>query len=89
VNAQIVRETSIVVWTKAVVQNETLVCSGAVEPLQKDETQTCPRTYEATAQSSPFYVAEPEKFTLLLDHAVTAGRICEQQSQHVMSYSYG
>lgn len=48
-----------------------------------------PRTYEATAQLSPFYVAEPEKFTLLLDHAVTVGRICEQQSQNVMSHSYG
>jgi hypothetical protein len=85
VNAQLIRETSIVVWTKAIVQNETLVCSGVEEEggglPTPQHNYTCPRTYEATSTKVPFYIAQPERFTLLLDHAVTAGRICEQRQK--------
>lgn len=85
VNAQLVRETSIVVWTKAVVQNETLVCDGTVP--DENGRWTCPRTYRPAAAGAaapasstrprPFYVAQPEAFTVLLDHAVAASSICE------------
>jgi hypothetical protein len=84
VNAQLIRETSIVIWTKAIIQNETLVCSGAEEwrgMLPQNNNHTCPRTYEVESATAPFYITQPENFTLLLDHAVTAGRICEKRQQ--------
>jgi len=84
VDAAIVRETSLIVLTRAVIQNETLVCDGSIE----SGSTTCPTTYKNQEQRHPrrpFYIAQTEAFTVLLEHAVTS-RICDlhdyQNDQH-------
>ena len=74
VNAEIVRETSLIIWTRASIYNQSLVCDDSIE----SRSMACPNTYENQEPSSqPFYIAQSEAFTILLDHAVTASRICE------------
>eukprot|EP00980_Cylindrotheca_fusiformis_P025224 scaffold13293_cov120-Cylindrotheca_fusiformis.AAC.8 len=77
VNAQVIQESSIVVWTRASTKNETLICGSGEEMI-------CPRTYQSTSDSSvddTFYIAESEAFTILLEHAATASHICETKEQ--------
>lgn len=78
VNAQLIRESSIVVWTRASTQKQSLVCDGTND-------MTCPRTYQAQNDTNggPFYIAQSEAFTVLLEHAATASHICE--SSHTLS----
>jgi len=73
INAQMVTEKSMVVLTRASTAQQTLVCG----PLN----MTCPRTYEtAGGDNHKFYIAQSEAFTVLLDHAVTASKICREHS---------
>jgi len=75
VNAEVVRETSLIVWTRATTYNQTLVCDG----LSESESTTCPRTYKNQDSSPhrPFYIAQSEAYTVLIEHSVTASKICE------------
>jgi hypothetical protein len=82
VNAQVLRETSVVVWTRATTYNQSLICDGSM-----DKGITCPRTYQNNQHDdgsipSPFYIAQSEAFTILLEHAVTASKICEHNPDH-------
>jgi membrane glycosyltransferase len=66
VNAQVIQESSIVVWTRASTKNESLICGSG-------EEMTCPRTYQSSDSSDDtFYIAESEAFTVLFEHAATA-----------------
>ena len=80
VNAQLMRESSMVVWTRASTKNQSLICDGTQE-------NTCPQTYESHGNQEPFYIAQSEAFTMLLEHAATASHICETKSQHYSHYS--
>jgi hypothetical protein len=82
INAQIITETSLVVISRAKSTNQTLVCG---DDLDVRSVTTCPHTYESSeltnenpngASINLFYVAQSEAFTVLLDHAVTAAKIC-------------
>lgn len=75
INAQLVSEKSLVVVTRASTTNQSLVCNA--------EDMTCPRTYGDMSEEYKFYTAQSEKFTILLDHAVTSSKICADQSKHV------
>jgi len=78
VNAEIVRETSLIIWTRASTYNQTLICDTSIE----SGSMTCPNTYENKNPSpKPFYIAQSEAFTVLLEHAVTASRICEHHGR--------
>jgi len=84
INAQLMRESSIVVWTRASTQNQTLVCGSG-------EENTCPQTYEAIddgggSDHQPFYIAQSEAFTLLFEHTATASHICETKFQRHQTY---
>ena len=65
INAQVMRESSMVVWTRATAKNQTLVCGSG-------EENTCPQTYETVDRddgsdsnsNQPFYIAQSEAFTL-------------------------
>jgi hypothetical protein len=76
INAQIISEKSLVVITRGSVSEQSLVCT--------DDMMTCPRTYQSNSSTSEaeqdkFYTAQPESFTILLDHAVTASKLCTRQ----------
>ena len=43
---------------------------------EEGSTTECPRTYEDVSLERKFYVAQSEAFTVMLDHAVTASKIC-------------
>jgi len=78
VNAANVRETSLVIWTKASIYNQSLICDGSIG----SGSMTCPNTYKNQKPSpQPFYIAQSETFTVLLEHAVTASRICEHHGR--------
>ena len=78
INAQFVTETSLMVVTRASKVNQTLVCGGPLD-------MTCPRTYETVGEEEhKFYTAQSEAFTVLVDHAVTASKICRE---HPGSYA--
>ncbi|CAJ1960346.1 unnamed protein product [Cylindrotheca closterium] len=84
INAQVMRESSMVVWTRATTKNQTLVCGSGDE-------NTCRQTYETTEKDSdsnrkPFYIAQSEAFTLLIEHAATASHICETKFQKQQSF---
>jgi ATP P2X receptor len=72
INAQIVSERSIVVITRGSVKNQTLLCTS--------NDMTCPNTYHDTSSEHKFFTAQSEAFTILLDHAVTASKICTNQN---------
>jgi hypothetical protein len=73
INAQIVTESSMVVLTRASTVHQNLICHA--------ENFSCPRTYENDGSIRKFYIAQSEAFTILIDHAVTASAMCQQQ-QH-------
>ena len=86
VNTQVVRETSMVIWTRAITHNQSLVCDGSTD----SGVMTCPRTYENEdrhAPSRPFYIAQSEGFTIMLEHSVTASQICERKTREHYSCS--
>jgi hypothetical protein len=74
VNAQVIRESSMVVWTRASTKHQSLICGGGQE-------MTCPRNYETASDEGPFYIADVESFTVLLEHVATASHICESRQQ--------
>lgn len=82
INAQIVNERSIVVITRGSLKNQTLVCGSSSENSDK---YYCPSTYNDTTLEYKFYTAQSEAFTILLDHAVTASKICSTTSRHQLS----
>jgi len=63
-----------VVWTRATARNETLVCD-------EDVDDVCPQTYVSRGNDGPFYIAQAEAFTILLEHAVTSSPICQNHQQ--------
>ena len=68
-NAQIVSEKSIAIITRASTREQKLTC--------QESDLLCPRTYHDTSvKPRTFYVAQSEAFTILVDHAVTASKIC-------------
>jgi ATP P2X receptor len=71
VNAQVVTEKSLTVMTRASTVEQHFVC-----PVKDKGDQTCPRTYNNSGPEHKFYVLQSESFTVLLDHAVTASKIC-------------
>ena len=81
VNAQVIRETSLVVWTRATTYNQTLVC-------HESTNQTCSQTYRNNnadnndGNGSPFYIAQVEAFTIMVEHAVTASSICRSHTKN-------
>lgn len=79
INAQFVAETSLVVVTRASTINQTLVCGDG--PANEMD---CPHTYETVGSEHKFYTAQSEAFTVLVDHAVAASKIC---NAHPTSYS--
>jgi hypothetical protein len=81
INAQIMSEKSLVVITRGFTSEQSLVCT--------DDMMTCPRTYQSTSEDEEdkFYTAQPESFTVLLDHAVTASKLCSRQEQQVGAYA--
>lgn len=72
VNAAIVTETSLVVITRATTTEQALVCGQS--------NNTCPRTYDNVVEGSKFYTGNSEAFTVLIDHTVSASRICSHAS---------
>jgi hypothetical protein len=79
VNAQVIQESSIVVWTRASTKNESLICGSG-------EEMTCPRTYQSSdSLDDTFYIAESEAFTVLFEHAATASQICEAKEKKIRS----
>lgn len=79
-NAQMdVSESSMAVMTKGALYNQTLMCDGT-------QQASCPNTYQDDETTS-FFVAQSEAFTILLEHAVTASRFCNEQhkSSHYCS----
>lgn len=77
-NVKIVRETSLIVWTRASIYNQSLICDGSIE----SGSMTCPNTYENQDNfSQPFYIAQSEAFTVSLEHTVTASRFCEHNGR--------
>lgn len=84
-SAKLVRETSIVVWTRASTYNQTLACDG----LMNGGSMTCPETYDnGEEEHELFYIAETEAFTVLLEHAVTASQICEHHGDSHNKHNY-
>ena len=75
VNAQVITETSLTIMTRASTVEQQFVCP-VDQKNQNDPAPTCPRTYNNTGNESKFYVLQSESFTVLLDHAVTASKIC-------------
>jgi hypothetical protein len=45
----------------------------------------CKRTYNDTSEEQKFYTAQSEAFTILLDHAVTASKICTNRNNYACS----
>jgi hypothetical protein len=86
INAQIVTETSLVILTRASTRNQSMVCDGTV-------ANTCPRTYSNANYYSnnqtaePFYIAQSEAFTVLVEHSVTASKICSSRRNHHQGYA--
>ena len=73
-NAQVLQEKSLTVITRASTVQQKFVCPS-------NETMTCPRTYDNLSDEYKFYTAQSESFTVLVDHAVTASKICSRH-QH-------
>lgn len=76
-NAQIVSEKSIAVITRASTKKQELVC--------READMVCTRTYNDTSEEHKFYTAQSEAFTILLDHAVTASKICARHYNYACS----
>ena len=74
--AKTIRETSIIIWTRASIYNQTLICDGLSN--ESESAMTCPKTYQNDqVDHPPFYIAQTEAYTVLLNHAVTASGICD------------
>lgn len=86
VNAQIVSEKSLVVLTRASARDQTLVCDGS-----GDGQLTCPRTYrdDDDNEHRKFYVAQSEAFTVMLEHAVAAPKMCDDATAAASASSGG
>ena len=69
INAQMINEKSLTVITRASTIQQQFVCPS-------DTNMTCPKTYENTSPEYKFYTAQSESFTVLIEHAVTASKIC-------------
>ncbi|KAJ8599890.1 hypothetical protein CTAYLR_002801 [Chrysophaeum taylorii] len=69
IGAQVVMKSALLVVTRQTTYDEELVCVAA------DET-TCPRVYNITSQETT-YVADAERYTVLVDHSVVAASLAE------------
>ena len=70
INAQVINEKSLTVITRASTIPQTFVCPANAS------NSTCPKTYENTGPEKKFYTVQSEAFTVMIDHAVTASKIC-------------
>ena len=75
INAQVISEKSLTVITRASTVRQQFVCPSSIDSNNNTNT-TCTKTYQNTSSEYKFYTAESERFTVLLDHAVTASKIC-------------
>ena len=94
INAQIITETSVTIITRAKQLNQTFLCGDGDDAENSrgsgSRDDTCPHTYQTVLPSTtnttnattiiPFYVAQSEAFTILMDHAVTATKLCSMSS---------
>lgn len=77
INAQVISEKSLTVITRASTIRQQFVCPSSINDNNDHATNmTCQKTYQNTSDEYKFYTAESERFTVLLDHAVTASKIC-------------
>jgi len=82
INAQVVNENSLTIITRASTIPQKFVC-----PSKNPNTSTCPKTYENTGPEYKFYTAQTESFTILVDHAVTASKICTRHQDRIGNYA--
>jgi ATP P2X receptor len=83
VNAQLTSEKSLTVITRASTIPQQLICNN-----QTIHSHACPKTYKNLQPERKFYTAQAEAFTVLIDHAVTASKICTRHGGGVSSNNY-
>lgn len=76
VNAKLMSEKSLTVITRASTIPQKFICNN---------TNTCPKTYKNLEPERKFYTAQAESFTVLIDHAVTASKICTRHANGMSS----
>ncbi|CAB9513359.1 P2X receptors are ATP-gated ion channels that play a role in intracellular calcium signaling. Not required for the purinergic response to extracellular nucleotides [Seminavis robusta] len=77
-SAQLINEKSLTVMTRASTTEQEFVCPAST-------TGSCPNTYNNTSPAYKFYVHQSESFTVLIDHAVTASKICTAHQQQQLT----